>query len=138
MAHRPVEWATRAVNAYKEFRADLIVAEKNQGGDMVASTLKNVAPAVPVQLVHASRGKRTRAELIVCLDGDETKMTATTVETILEELGSSDIPHLELPDTSQKFNIEALSLKGRLYKDRYQGTENAQLRSKHAEKSAAL
>ena len=47
--------------------ADRIVAESNQGGDMVEAVIRNVAPDVPVRLVHASRGKRTRAEPVSAL-----------------------------------------------------------------------
>jgi phage terminase large subunit-like protein len=60
----PMAWARRAVQAYHDFRADCLVAEANQGGDMVAAVIHQVDPNVPVTLVHASRGKRTRAEPI--------------------------------------------------------------------------
>lgn len=63
----PHEWARRAVAAYQRHKADRIVAEKNQGGEMVESTLRNVSRNVPVKLVHASRGKVTRAEPISAL-----------------------------------------------------------------------
>jgi phage terminase large subunit-like protein len=63
----PVEWARAAVNAYHEFGADFIVAEKNNGGAMVASTIQTVDPAVPVRLVWASKGKITRAEPVAAL-----------------------------------------------------------------------
>jgi phage terminase large subunit-like protein len=43
------------------------VAEQNQGGDMVAHVLRTVDHTVPVKLVHASRGKRVRAEPIAAL-----------------------------------------------------------------------
>ncbi len=59
---KPVEWATAAVEAYEKWKADGIVAEANQGGEMVSGTIAAVDAHVPVQLVHASRGKRTRAE----------------------------------------------------------------------------
>jgi predicted phage terminase large subunit-like protein len=59
---QPETWAARAVAAYRHHKADRIVAEKNQGGDMVRSTLRAVDPSVPVTLVHASRGKVVRAE----------------------------------------------------------------------------
>lgn len=59
---KPVEWATAAVDAYHRWKADGIVAEANQGGEMVAGTIAAVDGGVPVRLVHASRGKRTRAE----------------------------------------------------------------------------
>jgi len=58
----PLEWARAAVAAYHRHNADRIVAESNNGGEMVAQTLKTVDPSVPVRLVHASRGKQTRAE----------------------------------------------------------------------------
>ncbi len=65
--YSPTEWAQRAVNAYRRHRADRIVAEANQGGAMVESTLRVVDPNIPVRLVHASRGKITRAEPISAL-----------------------------------------------------------------------
>lgn len=63
----PMQWAQRAVNAYRHHRADCIVAESNQGGEMVAACIAAVDPLVPVRLVHASRGKVTRAEPIASL-----------------------------------------------------------------------
>jgi phage terminase large subunit-like protein len=63
----PNEWAMRAIAAYKRHKADRIVAEANQGGAMVESTLRAVDATVPVKLVHASRGKITRAEPISAL-----------------------------------------------------------------------
>jgi len=63
----PALWAAKAVEAYHAFLADRIVAEANQGGDLVASVLAQADGAVPVRLVHASRGKRVRAEPIAAL-----------------------------------------------------------------------
>lgn len=60
----PLTWATAAVVAYHKYRADRIIAESNQGGEMVALVIGQVDPNVPVSLVHASRGKQTRAEPI--------------------------------------------------------------------------
>jgi len=60
----PEVWARKVVTVYKELKADFIVAEKNQGGEMVEATIKAVDDSVNVQLVHASRGKITRAEPI--------------------------------------------------------------------------
>jgi phage terminase large subunit-like protein len=60
----PQKWATAAVLAYHRVKADLIVAEKNNGGEMVESVIKQVDPSVRVKLVWASRGKATRAEPI--------------------------------------------------------------------------
>jgi hypothetical protein len=58
----PLSWAQAAVDAYYKHKANLIVAEKNQGGEMVAITIKQVDKDVPVKLVHAARGKNVRAE----------------------------------------------------------------------------
>ena len=63
----PEDWARKAVNLYRTWSADKIIAEKNQGGDMVLSTLRAVDRSIPVELVHASRGKVVRAEPISAL-----------------------------------------------------------------------
>jgi phage terminase large subunit-like protein len=63
----PLGWATRAVEAAKRFGASAIVAEANQGGDMVRAVLAQAGAACPVQLVHAHHGKRARAEPIAAL-----------------------------------------------------------------------
>jgi phage terminase large subunit-like protein len=49
------------MQAYADFEADAIIAEANQGGDMVRSVLQQADAAAPVILVHATRGKITRA-----------------------------------------------------------------------------
>ena len=63
----PEEWAKRAVQMYRKWSADKIVAEKNNGGDMVESVIRAADRTVPVKLVHASRGKVVRAEPISAL-----------------------------------------------------------------------
>ena len=63
----PVAWATAAVTAYHRHRANTIVAESNNGGEMVAQVIHQVDASVPVKLVHASRGKMTRAEPIAAV-----------------------------------------------------------------------
>lgn len=65
--YTPLEWAKKAVWAFREHKADRIVAEANQGGEMVEATLRNVDRTAPIKLVKASRGKRTRAEPISAL-----------------------------------------------------------------------
>jgi hypothetical protein len=63
----PLQWATAAVTAYYRHRADRIVAEANNGGEMVELTIRQVDSSVPVTLVHASRGKQTRAEPVAAV-----------------------------------------------------------------------
>ncbi len=63
----PHIWARAAVAAYQEFEADRIVAEINQGGDLVVSVLRQIDPGVAVQKVRATRGKWLRAEPVAAL-----------------------------------------------------------------------
>ena len=58
----PAGWATAAVALFSRIKADLVVAEVNQGGDMVRAVIQQVDPAIPVRAVHATRGKWLRAE----------------------------------------------------------------------------
>lgn len=72
--YSPEEWARVAVELYTDLEADCIVAESNQGGAMVKLILNSACNedgtklrSVPVRLVHASRGKRARAEPVAAL-----------------------------------------------------------------------
>jgi phage terminase large subunit-like protein len=68
----PRQWGTEVVDAYHEFKADRVVAEKNNGGEMVEHVIRTIDPSVPVKLVSATRGKRTRAEPVAALyEGSE-------------------------------------------------------------------
>jgi predicted phage terminase large subunit-like protein len=58
----PAVWANRVVSAYERYRANCVVVESNQGGEMVKNTIHTVSQAVMVEMVHASVGKFTRAE----------------------------------------------------------------------------
>jgi len=62
--YSPGEWGSRVVRLYHELKADRVVAEVNNGGEMVKHTIHTIDPGVPVRMVHASRGKRVRAEPI--------------------------------------------------------------------------
>lgn len=65
--YAPAEWARRAIALYAEHEADRIVAEVNNGGEMVEATLRVVDPNVPFTAVHASHGKVARAEPVAAL-----------------------------------------------------------------------
>jgi len=67
MSGSPNAWAAKAVAAYHAYRADRIVAERNNGGDMVSHTIHTVDDGVSVRLVWASKGKHTRAEPVAAL-----------------------------------------------------------------------
>ncbi|MDE0590427.1 terminase family protein [Halocynthiibacter sp. C4] len=63
----PADWAREAVSLYHKYSADGIVVEVNQGGDMVAHTIRTIAPNVNIIEVRASKGKHVRAEPIAAL-----------------------------------------------------------------------
>ena len=63
----PLEWARRAVAMFDRYEADGVVVEVNQGGDMVAQTLRSVRDGLPIIEVRASKGKHVRAEPIAAL-----------------------------------------------------------------------
>jgi phage terminase large subunit-like protein len=64
---RPDQWAAAALRLYRRVEADALVAEVNQGGDMVAAVMREVDPGVPVREVRATRGKWLRAEPVAAL-----------------------------------------------------------------------
>jgi len=63
----PERWARAAAEAARQWQADRVIAEANQGGDMVRTVLQAADVALPVTLVHASRGKAARAEPVAAL-----------------------------------------------------------------------
>lgn len=63
----PLKWAEAAIRLYHERGADRIVAEVNQGGDLVETVLRQVDPTVAIKKVHARRGKWLRAEPVAAL-----------------------------------------------------------------------
>lgn len=60
--YQPIEWGTIAVNALERWKGNEIIAEKNQGGNLVESNIATVNRNVRVTLIHASKGKDIRAE----------------------------------------------------------------------------
>jgi predicted phage terminase large subunit-like protein len=63
----PAVWARAAIAAYRDFAADRIVAEVNQGGDLVVGVMRQVDASVPIRAVRATRGKWVRAEPVSAL-----------------------------------------------------------------------
>jgi len=63
----PVGWAKAAVKAAEDFDAQLVLAEANQGGEMVRTLIAQVGGEVPIKLVHATRSKKARAEPVAAL-----------------------------------------------------------------------
>jgi predicted phage terminase large subunit-like protein len=65
--YAPDQWAARVVHAFRTHRADRVIAESNQGGDLVVANLRTVDSTLPVTTVHAKRGKALRAEPVASL-----------------------------------------------------------------------
>ncbi len=65
--YTPDGWANVVVEQYRKWKADRIVAEGNQGGEMVESVVRSVMPQAPFKRVTAKRGKHTRAEPVAAL-----------------------------------------------------------------------
>ncbi|MDP2123713.1 MAG: terminase family protein [Parvibaculum sp.] len=63
----PLAWAKRVAGCFRAHEADRIVAEANNGGEMVAQVMRQEMPEAPIRLVHATRGKRLRAEPVAAL-----------------------------------------------------------------------
>ena len=66
-AARPSVWAEAAIAAMTRHGADRLVAEVNQGGDMVEAVLRQIDPMMAYRSVHASKGKVARAEPVAAL-----------------------------------------------------------------------
>lgn len=67
MKGSPEAWGRRVVEVYDRWEADWVVAEVNNGGDLVKSNIHTADPRVPVDMVRATRGKRVRAEPVSAL-----------------------------------------------------------------------
>ncbi|TKA95352.1 ATP-binding protein [Cereibacter changlensis] len=66
-AASPDAWARAALAAVRRHGAERLVAEVNQGGDLVESVIRQIDPLVPYRGVHATRGKVARAEPVAAL-----------------------------------------------------------------------
>jgi hypothetical protein len=84
--------------AFKRHEADRIVAEANQGGAMVETTLRAVDRSIPVRLVHASRGKITRAEPVSALYEQNRVHHAGCFPELEDELCSFEPGSADSPD----------------------------------------
>lgn len=97
----PATWARVAIDTYTRLEADYIVAEKNNGGEMIEATLRSVLKPgermPPVKLVWASRGKATRADPIAALD-EEGKLHIVESLPALEDELTTWVPGAASPN----------------------------------------
>ena len=61
------EWARTGVGTYKNTNSDRLLAEKNNGGDLVKMNINNIDKHLPVTLIHAKKSKIARAEPVAAL-----------------------------------------------------------------------
>lgn len=87
----PDGWGRAAVDAYQLWNADLVVGERNNGGEMIEHVIKTVEPTVNYKSVFASRGKQTRAEPIAALY-EQGRVFHTSVFTDLEDQMCTWVP----------------------------------------------
>lgn len=87
MRGSPKEWGAAVVAQYRRWKADVVFAERNYGGEMVRSTIQAVDSMVKVELVTATRGKVIRAEPVAALYESGKVKHAGRFEKLEEQLG---------------------------------------------------
>jgi phage terminase large subunit-like protein len=109
----PAGWARRVIDAYREFEADTIVVEKNQGGAMCEHTIRSVDENVPITMVTATRGKHVRAQPILSLFEQSKAHTLPGMEKLEDQLASFSLEGYEAdgsPDSADAFVWAATEL----------------------------
>ncbi len=93
----PNEWASTAIDALHERQGDWLIAEVNNGGDLVETVIKTIDQDVPYRAVRASRGKRTRAEPVAA-KYEQGKVHHVGSFPELEDQMCEWLPGMESPD----------------------------------------
>jgi phage terminase large subunit-like protein len=113
----PQGWAQKAVALYEEWNANYLLAEVNQGGEMVATILRSIDGHVPVKNVRASVGKTARAEPVAALYEQGKVLHAGRFKALEDELClmGSDLMGRKSPDRADAlvWAVTELLLKGR-------------------------
>lgn len=104
----PEDWARKAVSLYRKWEADKIIAEKNQGGEMVSSVIKAQDRSVPVKLVHASRGKVIRAEPISALYEQKRVHHVGRFDELEDQMCTFSIDNVRNSSTGSPDRVDAL------------------------------
>ena len=94
----PLDWAGRVVAAYDDYDANDVVIETNQGGEALATLLRQIRPNLPIREVHAKKGKRVRAEPVSALY-EQGKVSHVGALDVLEDQMVTWLPEqVESPD----------------------------------------
>ncbi len=107
--YTPFGWATKAVNLYDDLKADRIIGEVNNGGDLIEANLRTVDRygqlPIAYRKVHASRGKRIRAEPVSALYEQHRVHHVGTFNTLEEEMTTWDSTD---PNAASPNRVDAL------------------------------
>ena len=95
------------IDLYHSYRADRVVAEANNGGDLVRQLLRTIDPQVPVRMVHASRGKYVRAEPVSSLY-EQGRVHHVGIFPALEDQMASFVPDLDRARQGSPDRVDAL------------------------------
>lgn len=93
----PIDAARTAIRAYHQHQADAIVAEVNNGGEWISTTIRMIDATVNVHTVHASRGKLTRAEPVAAVFEQQAAHVVTALPELEEQL-TTWVPGDDSPD----------------------------------------
>ena len=105
--YQPADWARTAIDAYRRHGADRIVAEANQGGDMVENTLRMIDPNIPYTAAHATRGKYVRAEPVAALY-EQGKVHHIGAFALLEDQMTTFVPDIDRTKVGSPDRLDAL------------------------------
>jgi phage terminase large subunit-like protein len=103
----PAGWARAAIAAYHRHDADRIVAEANQGGDLIENTLRTLDANIAYSKVHASRGKFTRAEPVSSIY-EQGRIHHCGLFPELEDQMTSFVPDLDRAKFGSPDRVDAL------------------------------
>jgi phage terminase large subunit-like protein len=104
----PAMWAKRAVDAYYTYNADRIVAEVNQGGEMVRTVIETIDSTVPFKGVFARRGKISRAEPIAALYEKGIIYHAGHFPELEDQMCGFTVDHIYAKNTKSPDRVDAL------------------------------
>jgi predicted phage terminase large subunit-like protein len=105
--YQPSQWARIAIDAYKVHAADRIIAEVNQGGDLVETTIRTIDTNIPFTAVHATRGKYVRAEPVAALF-EQNKVHLVGSFPRLEDQLTSFVPDLDRAKSGSPDRTDAM------------------------------
>jgi phage terminase large subunit-like protein len=105
--HAPHRWGKLVIELFHDYKADRVVAEGNNGGDLVKALLRSIDSSVPVRMVHASRGKFVRAEPISSLY-EQGRVHHVGTFNELEDQMASFVPDLDRATQGSPDRVDAL------------------------------